>query len=882
MTTPLLNTKLHIPRTCYHLVPRPRLIERLEAGLHHGHSLTLIAAPAGFGKTTLVTEWLHSRSESISSCTVFWLSLDSGDNDPARFFAYLIAAIRQIDERVGQATQSLLGSPQMPPIESMAATLVNDMDVIPTPFILVLDDYQLIHNKLIHDALTFLLDHQPSQLHLLIVTRTDPPLPLPRLRVRRQMTEIRADDLRFTEEEAATFLNQALGLMLTDKEIAALEARTEGWIAGLHLAALSMQGKDDIAGFIDAFSGSNRHVIDYLADEVLARQSEDIRDFLHRTSILERFCAPLCHAVTGRSNSDEILRQLEQANLFLVPLDDQREWYRYHRLFADFLRTELAPDQSAALHLLAAYWFEAHDLLPEAVNHILAHTAATGDTKEAVRMITLAGSRAMSEGALVTLLGWLDALPDESVRNNGWLSSFKAWCLLMIGQSETAITYIQSAEAGLEHGASPVDHGRVLSLRCAVSDARHVIRIAPQALDLIGDADPLTRTATLFVLGDAQDALGDVVGASQTFQDAYHLAQKHGHQIIAAIALAHRAISINYQGRRREALGICQCGVEQYVDTYDNPLPVAGLLYVVLGELAYEANHLEEAHQYLQTGLDLGRKSATTLVILYSLESLAQVLYAMERRQEALAMIRETQNLSSQVGEIEWRCAGAAIEAHLLLKEGDIQGACRWADGIELPLSDPLDQTRKHEYTSYIRVLLALGKAGEAQTLLAKLERAAREDGRHRHLLTIHIQQALAEHKLGSEAAAPDYLAKALRLAAPEGYVRAFLDEDSELVQLLPLARDTAPAFVDQLLAAFALSCPKVHLPIDQPLVDPLSEREIEILRLMATDLSVPEIAEELVVAISTVRSHVKHIYEKLDAHSRYEAVERARSLRLL
>jgi LuxR family maltose regulon positive regulatory protein len=912
MPAALLTTKLYIPLPRPNLVPRPRLVERLDEGLRLGRKLTLVSAPAGFGKTMLLSEWIHMvGAHRDAPLPIAWLSLDEADNDPTRFFTYLIAALRQLDEGVGQATQSLLGAQQLPPVESLMTLLIGDVTTAPA-FVLVLDDYHLVHTALIHDALSFLLDHQPPHMHLLIATRTDPPLSLPRLRVRGQMTEIRADDLRFTEEEAATFLNQALGLPLDAGQIAALEARTEGWIAGLQLAALSMRGKGDIDSFVEAFSGSNRHVIDYLADEVLAQQPEEIRDFLHQTSILDRFCAPLCDAVSAAArktdepadrrtdqppvrsftDSQTILEHLERQNLFLVPLDDRREWYRYHRLFADFLRTELTPEQSATLHLQAAHWFEEHDLLPEAANHVLAHAAATGNTDEAVRVITLAGSRALSEGALVTLLGWLDALPDETVRASGWLASFKAWTLLMTGRSEMATSYIQSAEDSLERGASPVDRGRVLSLRCAVSDAKDVLRMAPRALELIGDGDPLSRTGALFLLGDAQDAVGDVAGADETFREAYHLGQKHGHQVIAAVALAHLAISINVQGRRREALSICQRGAKQYADTRGNPLPVAGLLYVVLGELAYEANDLEEAHRYLQTGLELGRRSATTLVILYSLEALARVQYAMGHGREALETIREAQTLAFQAGEFEWRGAGAAIEAHLLLRQGDIQAAQRWAESTDLPLTNPLDQTRKYEYTNYVRVLLALGRTREAQTLLARLERAAREDERHRHLVTIHVQQALAEQELGSEAKALEYLERALRLAAPEDYVRAFLDEDPVVVQLLPHARRTAPGFVDELLAAFGVSeygsmegaFPYTPTPtlVAQPLVDPLSDRELEVLHLMAADLSAPEIAQDLVIAVSTVRSHIKHIYDKLDVHSRYEAIERARELDLV
>jgi LuxR family maltose regulon positive regulatory protein len=880
MATPLLRTKLYIPPPRPNLVPRAHLVGRLDEGLRQGHKLTLVAAPAGFGKTTLTTEWLYSTGMAISSRAIGWLSLDEGDNDPARFFTYLIAALRQIDESVGQAAQSLLGSPQMPHTESLATALVNDITAVPTNFVLVVDDYQFIHNALIHDALTFLLDHQPPQMHVLIATRTDPPLPLPRLRVRGQMTELRADDLRFTEEEAAAFLSQALGLSLDVEKVAALEARTEGWIAGLQMAALSMQKRENIADFVSAFSGSNRHVIDYLAEEVLTQQPEEIRDFLYQTSILSRFCAPLCDAIRETDgDAQAILECLERQNLFLVPLDDRREWYRYHRLFADFLRTELAAEEAAGLHLRAAHWLEAHGLMPEAVHHVLAHSAATGNTEETVRVITLAGSRALSEGALVTLLGWLDALPDEVVRASGWLASFKAWCLLMTGQAEVAVSYIESAEAGLSHDASPADRGRVLSLRCAVSDAEDVLHMAPQALDLIGDADPLSRTGTLFILGDAQDAVGDVAGAIETFREAYHLGQRHGHQIMGAVALAHLAISVNYQGRRREAVALCRRGTEQYADTRGNPLPVAGLLYVVSGELAYEANNLEQAQQHLETGLELGRQSGTTLVTLYSLEALAQVQHAMEREQEALATIQEAQSLAAQAGEFEWRGTGAAIEAHLRLRQRDLRAAQQWAESTDLLLTGPLDQTRKHEYTNYARLLLALGRAPDARTLLARLEAAAHKDGRHRHSLTIHIQQALAEHHLGNEAGALTYLGKAVHLAAPEHYVRAFLDEDSAVAHLLSGTRHVAPEFVDSLLAAFGAGIPDSR---SATLIDPLSDREMQVLRLMAADLSAPEIAEELVIAVSTVRSHIKHIYGKLDAHSRYEAVERARALELL
>mgnify|MGYP000402314046 CR=1 FL=1 len=651
MTMPLLTTKLHIPllrpdpsaALSTSRVPRPRLIERLDEGLRLGRKLTLVSAPPGFGKTTLVAEWLSNKTREVPSHAIAWLTLDEADNDPARFFVYLIAALRQLDGEIGQAAESLLGAPQLPPVAALMTLLIDDLADLPA-FVLVLDDYHLIHTALIHDAIEFLLTYQPPQMHLCLATRTDPSLSLPRLRVRDQMTEIRADDLRFTAEEAATFLNRALGLTLDAGKVAALEARTEGWIAGLQLAALSMRGKQDIAGFIDAFSGSNRHVIDYLAAEVLAQQPDEVRDFLCQTSILDQLTAPLCRAVTGKDNSAALLRQLEQANLFLAPLDQQGEWYRYHRLFADFLRTELDPQRRAALHLKAAHWYEANHLLSNAVEHAL----ASGDIGKSTRLIAEVGNWALSKCMIVTVLGWLDTLPDEIVRANGELASHKAWALFVTGRVKEAGAYVRSVEASLPADAAPLDRGRLLSLKCNTAEPPEIVRLAREALDLIGDADPFSRGITLFMLGDAQDKVGDVAGAIETFQEVLHLGRQYGEQLSTVIAAGHLAISLNVQGRRRQALTICQHAVEQYVDGRGRPLPQAGLVHVEYGMLEYEANNLSAARLHLQRGLALGQQSATVPVVLYAMEGLAQLEFAIGESESALATIQEAERIASQ------------------------------------------------------------------------------------------------------------------------------------------------------------------------------------------------------------------------------------------
>ena len=880
MNAPILKTKLYIPLSRsdpsvgmgVSLVPRPRLIEQLNEGLRLGCRLTLISAPAGFGKTTLLSEWVHQ-----CECPIAWFSIDEGDNDPVRFFNYLVAALQQIDATLGQAVQSLLGMPQLPPLEGLMTVLINDLTELPVPFGLVLDDYQLIHTASLHEAMAFLLEHQPPQMHLFVATRADPPLFLPRLRVRGQMTEIRADDLRFTAGEAAKFLDRALGLTLKDEIIAALESRTEGWVAGLQLAALSLRNKQNVAEFIGSFSGSHRHIIEYLAEEVLAQQPDERRQFLCQTAILDRFTAPLCDAVTGCQNSDVLLKQLEQANLFLIPLDEQGEWYRYHRLFADFLQTELDPQAAMLLHLKAAHWFEKQNLLSEAARHILAYAATSDDWDEALPILVGAIYQEFYNGAYVTVLGWLDVIPDSIVRTDSRLAGCKAASLIMTGHPEAGESYLRSAEQNLPIDAPPAYRGTLLGLRCYSEDVSEALRLSQEALDQIGTSDPLSRSNILFMLGDAQDAVGDVAGAIQSFEEAVQLGQQTNNQMVTAIAQGHLAISLNEQGKRSEALVLCQGGIERYVDTIGRPLPIACMFYVTLGTLEREANNLAQARQLIEQGLKLARQSAMTRLLMYALEELAHVEYALGEKDVAIKMIQEAQQIAIQGGErTSWVNTIAAVEADFDLQAGKISTMARWAETAEFATNP--DPACKRQYPLYIRLLLAQKNLEEARTLLTQFERSAEEDQRYRQLITFYIQHALAEHLLGHEAESVSHLEQALRLAAPEGYSRAFIDEGRLVTDLLPKVRSIAPAFVDTLLGAFAS---EIEMAVS-PLSEPLSEREVEILRLMAKDLTSPQIAEKLIVAVSTVRSHRKHIYHKLDAHSRYEAIERAKTLGLL
>jgi len=564
MTTPLLQTKLYIPPIRREVVPRLRLIERLNASLRR--KLTLVSAPAGFGKTTLLSEWIHAIGarqaagrETIQSAAspfspplssplrVAWVSLDKDDNDATRFLFYLIAALQTNETNVGEGVLMALQSPQPPPVESVLTDLINEVIDIPGHIVLILDDYHLITAQPIHEALTFLLNHLPPQLHLILSTRADPPLPLVRLRGRGQLNELRATDLRFSPTEAAAFLNDVMGLGLSAEEIAALDARTEGWIAGLQMAALSMQGREDVSGFIKSFSGSHRFILDYLVEEVLDQQSSDIRGFLLRTSILERMSAPLCDAITGRANSQTILAQLEQNNLFLNHLDDERHWYRYHHLFADLLRKRLGatqPDILPALHLHASEWYEKSGLTAEAVNHAL----AIDDVERVSRLIAGNAFAMMDHGELATLVARLDALPEEMIKSQPWICVARAWAFIYAGQMDALEALLLDAEEALwkvptnDISFDEPIAGHIVSIRAysiaLKGNMPRAAALAREALVYLPEQDLTARGWTASLLANALRWSGDLTGANQAFAEASTISQMAGHNHVAVNVLS--------------------------------------------------------------------------------------------------------------------------------------------------------------------------------------------------------------------------------------------------------------------------------------------------------------------------------------------------------
>ncbi|NTU77935.1 MAG: helix-turn-helix transcriptional regulator [Chloroflexales bacterium] len=914
MPTPVLATKLFIPPPRPNAVLRADLIARLNEGLDR--KLTLISAPAGFGKTSLASAWVAGCGRPAA-----WLSLDEGDNDPARFLAYLVAALQTLAPAVGADVVGLLQSPQPPPIEALLPLLLNAIVTLPQPAVLVLDDYHVLDARPIDQALAFLVEHLPPQLHLVIATREDPPLPLARLRVRGQLTELRVTDLRFTAAEAAAFLTEVMGLSLSAEHIAVLEERTEGWIAGLQLAALSIRGRADIPAFIQAFAGDHRYIVDYLVEEVLQRQPEAVRSFLLQTAILDRLSGPLCDAVTDQTDGSARLEALHRGNFFVIPLDDTRQWYRYHHLFADVLATHLRaeqPEQVATLHRRASVWYEHHGLSTEAIRHAL----AAEDFARAAGLVELAVPAMSRRRQGATLLGWLTALPDEVLRARPVLSVAYAHLLLDGGALDGVEARLRDAEWWLETPADDrarpgapaaamvvVDEAAFRRLPGAIAIARAglalargdvpgTVAAAQHALDLAPADDHLTRGGAAGFIGLAAWTQGDLEVAHQTYAEGMASLHKAGNiadAINGAVTLA--AIRMA-QGRLREAMRTYEQGL-QLALAQGAPLPRGTAdLYVGMSELLRERDDLRAATQHLLRSQELGEHTGFP-------QHRYRWPIAMARIQEAQGDLDGALDLLDEAARLYMRDFSpnvrpiAAWKARVWLRQGRLGDALDWARAQGLSAHDELSYGREFEHITLARVLLAQATSGptdhavqEAIGLLQRLLEAAEAGGRTGSAIEILAVQALAHQAHGDIPAALLSLAHALTLAEPEGYVRMFVDEGTPMAALLKRIQDAGGRMQDyaaQLLAAFSteLAHPgatSAHPPsfIPHPLVEPLSQRELAVLRLLATELSGPEIARALVIGLSTVRTYTKSIYGKLNVTSRRAAVQRAAELGLI
>jgi LuxR family maltose regulon positive regulatory protein len=907
MASLLLETKLYVPKLRRGLVPRPRLSERLKRGTES--KLTVISAPPGFGKTTLLAEWLASAP--AAELSVAWLSLDQADNQPAAFWTYLITALQTVAPGIGAGPLSLLQAPQSPPIETILATLLNELNAVPKDIVLVLDDYHEVDTPDIQGGVAFLLEHLPPQLHLVITTRADPALPLGRLRGRGELVEIRAADLRFTPDEAAAYLNEVMGLHLVARDVAALEARTEGWIAALQLAALSMQGRDDVAGFIAGFTGDDRYIVDYLVEEVLQRQSERVRSFLLQTSILDRLNGPLCDAVTGQDGGKAALEALERGNLFLIPLDDRRRWYRYHPLFADVLRAHLLdeqPDRVHDLHRRASDWYEQSGERSEAVRHAL----AAGDHPRAADLIERAIPALRSSRQESLALAWLRALPDDVIAGRPVLSVHYAGALLLHGQLEGAEARLQDAERWLDvtpeghDRAKGVTAGRIVvdeeefgrlpsqiatyraAQALAIGDVAGTIRHAERGLELAGPEDHLARGSAAGLLALASWSTGDLVEAHLSWTECDANLQRAGHIAdLTGPAMAMAEIRVT-QGRLRDAMRTYERALGLLAEPGRPVLRGAADMHVGMSVLLIEQDDLDAARSHLESSRDLGEHLGLAQNPYRWHAAMARMRAAEGDLGGALAVVDEADRL--YVGDYFPNVRPiAALRARLLIAAGRSAEAGAWARERGLSAGDDLTYLREYEHVTLARILL--GRAhqerdadsmGQTTQLLERLLGAALAGGRAGSAVEILVLQALALQAGGDGDAASLPLERALALAEPEGYVRTFVDEGAPMAALLQagVKRGVAPSYARTLLAAFRPG--GARTPGDRALIEPLSERELDVLRLLGTDLDGPEIARELVVSLHTVRSHTKSIYAKLGVNNRRAAVSRAEELDLL
>ncbi|MGD2179161.1 MAG: LuxR C-terminal-related transcriptional regulator [Anaerolineae bacterium] len=880
MSTPLLKTKLYVPPIRSKLVSRPRLVERLDEGLRQGCKLVLISAPAGYGKTTLLSEWAGAVGQPVA-----WLSLDKGDNDLNRFMAYLLAALQRIDPQIGQAAQAMLQAPQPPEPEALLTTVINDMADTAQPSILVLDDYSLIEARPIHDAVAYLLQHSPPLVHLVLATRADPPLPIARLRGRSQLVGLYQADLRFRSQEVAEFLNRVMGLDLSVEDVAALEERTEGWIAGLQMAAVSMRGCADVAGFVRAFTGSHRYILDYLGVEVLRQQPAGVREFLLRTAILDRLTAPLCDAVLGAVPDDEgggsqpILEYLEGNNLFIVPLDDERRWYRYHRLFADLLLQLVQrerPDLVRELHQRASGWHEDNGMIGEAIGHALAAT----DYEQAASLLERTGWEMLARGACTTLLGWLDAFPESFVRSRPQFGVFRAWCLAVTGQADDAESYLADHDFQQMQGEMGAVQAYASSVR---GDARRAIAFAQQALEQLPEENLFLRGFLALNLGIAYGSSGEPTAASRALNQAIELSRATDFTDLTVAAMATLGHVQHNQAKlhkgfetHRDVLDLArQWGIPQ--------APVVGMAHLGIGEVLYEWNDLDAAVGYVTDGINLLEQGRFITYLLFGHSLRAQLCYAQGDLTGAETAVQQAEQLA-QGGEFAYMTAALeGLRARLDLAQGNAEAAGRWAREHRWASAEELDHAREVEQIAVARVLVARDRPGEALSLLAQLLEAAEAAGRTGSVIKISALRSLAFEAQDDLEGASHALERALSLGEPEGYVRTFLDEGEPMARLLrhALSQGLAPNYVARLLAAFGEEV-ALTSPTMESLVEPLTERELEVLRLIVAGLSNPEIAEELFIAVSTVKSHVNHIYGKLGVSNRVEAVTRAQDLDLL
>jgi LuxR family transcriptional regulator, maltose regulon positive regulatory protein len=903
MLTSVLQTKLYIPPPKSRLVSRPRLLGKLD-NLRE-RKITLISAPAGFGKTTLLCDWIEYQGQQQLPLQVAWLSLDSNDNDPVRFLTYFVTALQKVDLSFGEEILPVLREFQISSIKEIWEILASQIASIPSPFVLILDDYHVIEAPTIHDGLSFVLEQMPPSMHLVISTRADPPLPVARLRVLSELLELRVEDLRFSSEETAEFLELWVGKELSTADRRELESRTEGWIAGLQLAAMAMQGlavhasanEDNLSAFVHRLSGSNRFIMDYLVEEVIQHLPENSRSFLLQTSILERLTASLCDAVTNRQNSQSILDTLEKNNLFVFPLDDQRGWYRYHHLFADLLRNFLQYHQPAVipeLHSKASAWYEGQGLITEAIQHAL----KVPDPNEAASLMEQVALDMLMRGEVNTVQSWSTWISDEQARQRPSLSVGFALAFLISDKLEQAEHYLSLVS---HTPLSPDLQVPVMAARSILAwckgEYENAIQLDHPAVEKLSHEQTYLRGMLALSSGAAYEKMGEDEAAIEAFQEAKQISHAVGNRTAEITTLKKLGNLLVRHGQLHQAEISYQQALQLGSIREGRLMPVAAQALCAMGQVLYEWNQIEKAERFLLQGVELSRKLENPFILLLNLQNLARIHWIQGERESALRLRRETEQIIYASPPIPVFADQITLQqVRMYLQMGDTQAAMRWAQLYGQDWKSGYSFTTERMAILWIRVWIAQENASKAIEILEHALPEACSAGRWGVAIKLLILQALTlamAHQVPPALAA---LEEALRLAEPEGFTRIFLDEGEPITHLLRSvyrskekgSREYVTRLLEGFLSAETLAPSKspemsasrsVRSPL---LIDPLSGRELEILRMIAEGYSNQDIGEKLVITVGTVKAHISHIYSKLDVRSRTQAILKADQHNLL
>ncbi len=878
MDIPLIATKFHIPFWNESNILRPRLLDLLDIGLKENRKLSLISSPAGYGKTSLIASWLRYLADD--KYQTLWLSLDDSDNDQTRFMYYLLAGFSRLGGDLADRIQTVLNLAQLPPSQIILSELINELSKSTKTTILILDDYHLIINSQIHEILENLIEHQPSQLHLVLVTRQDPPLQLGRLRAHREMTEIRARELRFAKDEAHQFFINTMKIELSDEITQAVEERTEGWIAGLQLAGLAFQNIKDPFRFIESFRGSHQYVLDYLAEEVISQQSDDVKKFLTTTCILERFSSDVCNYLTDRCDSQQIISYLDKSNLFVIPLDDERSWFRFHPLFTDYLRILVEKNDYFNINKKAAEWFAKNNLMEEAVRYAL----ASQDLEFAGEIVekALLYDATWSAGDITRLSAWLDALPIHILKNRPHLSIHASRVFYLAGRFDRAEKCIADAEQAAQLNPDISSSQEILALaalyRGAIASVRGELAKAFEqtnsALEQLPPENHLAHARGYFSLGLAYELSGKLDLAAEHYHKSSSRAITAGVLFLSVHALCSESQVYLAQGKLTKAAEICRIAIDL---AGENRIPPTGLARIILGSIELEGNNIQAGESYLTDGISLARKGGLVDDIVVGQLYLGRLYLTMGKFDRAQSEIDEAAALIQIFGVSRMNRLVAAISARINLLMGRIENTNEWVNSYQkIRTTNP----QPFEELTLARYFLVSGKFGEISDMLPILQNTANQKIRVDIAIEAMILLGLYYYEINLINDAEQWIINSLKIAIPEGYIRIFLDEGKIMLNLLKQIRRKEPELVDKVLRSEKFEADKQGSEL-QKLPDPLSEQEIRVLRLIVMGKSNQEIASELVISVGTAKWHVHNILQKLGVNNRPQAIARARELSL-